>query len=818
MSDNRYDAQNAEKKAQQLWQEQKIYEQIDVTKPLFSIDTPPPTVSGALHVGHVFSYTHTDIIARYKRLSGFSVFYPFGLDDNGLPTERFVEQKHNIQSHTMKRSEFINYCLQESELMGKAFCAVMQRLGLSADFESAYSTISKKTQAQSQRSFIELYKKGFIYRKSDPAIYCTTCQTTVAQAELDDAEKASTFYTIIFDTSHGQKLHIATTRPELLPSCVALVFHPDDTRYQSLINTKVKVPLYNHEVSIVSDERVERQKGTGLVMVCTFGDKTDILWFRILNLPYRPSIGSDGRFLNHTGPLSGLTVFSARKKIIEMLSHEQRIVDQKDISHTVSLHERCKKEIEFLILPQWFIAILPHKQALLDIANKINWYPEFMKSRYLDWVRNLSWDWCISRQRTYGIPFPAFHCLDCNAVLLPTDDQQLPIDPQEQQFVKSCTSCKSSNIIPDTDVMDTWNTSSLTPYLCKTVFEEKYGKTEQFLPMSMRPQAHDIIRTWAFDTIVKTLFHNDITPWNDIVISGHVLSKEKKKLSKKEGAALVPEILLEQYPADAIRYWTASSRLGQDIVYSEGELKNGARLITKLWNAFKFLAPHIHKKPTHEKSPHDLLNKWILSSLTSVFQEYNRYFAVYEFGLALQTVEQFFWSDFCDNYVECVKHRLYNKEEYDQALILETETTISSVGISLLQLFAPFLPHITEHLYQELYQSTLKTGSIHQTNFSEYQPQYVDPHVSKPMAQFLHIIKEARRLKTEHQLSLKTEIADLLLVVQTNEEKEHIEQLYVLLRHCIQANTIRVERHIVKNRASFLTNGNNLWSMHIVLE
>lgn len=815
MSEKRYDAEKAEQQAQQLWQEHHIYEQVDSKKPLFSVDTPPPTVSGSLHVGHVFSYTHTDIIARYKRLSGFSVFYPFGLDDNGLPTERFVEQKHNIQSHTMKRSEFIRYCLQESALMGKKFCEVMQRLGLSADFDSAYSTISQATQRQSQRSFIELYKKGYIYRKSDPAIYCTTCQTTVAQAELDDAEKASSFYTIIFNTSHGQKLHIATTRPELLPSCVAIVFHPDDARYQALLGSKVKVPLYDHEVSVFVDERVDKEKGTGLVMICTFGDKTDILWFRTLNLPYRPSLGSDGRFLSSTGPLAGLTVFSARKKVIELLEQEQRIIEKKEINHTVSLHERCKKEIEFLILPQWFIAILPHKQELINIADNITWHPEFMKSRYLDWVKNLSWDWCISRQRTYGIPFPAFHCLDCNAVLL-ADETQLPIDPQEQKYIKQCHICNSNNIVPDTDVMDTWNTSSITPYLCKTLFEEKYGNIDHFLPMSMRPQAHDIIRTWAFDTIVKTVFHDNREPWKEIVISGHVLSKEKKKLSKKEGAALVPELLLEQYPADAIRYWTASSRLGQDIVYSEGELKNGTRLITKLWNAFKLLAPHMNNRTSKIDNPHDLLNGWILSSLSAVFKEYNRYFGQYEFGLALQVVEQFFWDYFCDNYLECIKHRLYNKEQYTLELITETEQTITAVGIALLQLFAPFLPHITEHLYQELYRQKLNSLSIHQTHFFDYQITYSNPSIQKPIGQLLSIIKESRRLKTEQQLSLKTEIADLLIGVLTNEAKEEMEKQYTLLSHCIQARNIQIE---VKNNelaSSFLTNTDNGWKMCII--
>lgn len=816
MLEQKYDPEQLEKQVQQLWQENKIYEQIDARKPLFSVDTPPPTVSGALHVGHVFSYTQTDIVVRYKRLAGFSVFYPFGLDDNGLPTERFVEQKHNIQSHQMKRSEFINYCLQESKLMGNKFCEIMQRLGLSADFDAAYSTISKKTQAQSQKSFIELYKKGYVYRKFDPAIYCTTCQTTVAQAELDDGEKASTFYTITFDAIGGQKLSIATTRPELLSSCVALVFHPDDLRYQALLNTKVVVPIYNYEVPIFADKRVDKDKGTGLVMICTFGDKTDIVWFKILQLSYRPSLGPDGRFLSNTGPLAGFTVFSARKKIIELLDQEQRITGKKDIVHVVSLHERCKKEIEFLILPQWFIAILSYKQELIDLADKITWYPEFMKSRYLDWVRNLSWDWCISRQRTFGIPFPAFHCLDCGEVLLP-NIEQLPIDPQEERFIENCTVCQSKNITPDTDVMDTWNTSSITPYLCKTLFEEKYGKNDKFLPMSMRPQAHDIIRTWAFDTIVKTFFHDTVIPWKDIVISGHVLSKEKKKLSKKEGAALVPEILLEQYPADAIRYWTASARLGQDVVYSEGELKNGIRLITKLWNAFRLLLPHIRQSSTFV-DPKDLFNQWITTRNSGVFQEYDRYFSEYEFSLALKTVEQFFWSDFCDNYLECIKHRLYNKELYENSLIEETEQTITAVTMAILQLFSPFLPHITDYLYQASYRSVSTIRSIHQTDFVMYQLRYNNQESCNIAEKILEIVHIARGLKTAQKISLKTEIAELLIFVQTEKAKLFVEQQVTLLHHCLNANSIKIEQYQEKQKENMMTNRNNYWDMQIVLD
>jgi len=784
---------------QQFWQEQKIYD-YKMTDKLFSIDTPPPTVSGSLHVGHVFSYTQTDIIARYKRLSGFSVFYPFGFDDNGLPTERFVEQKHNIQTSTMKRSEFIEICLKESGMMAQEFAKNFLALGLSADFKNTYSTISKEVRAISQKSFIELYKKGYVYRKSDPALYCTYCQTTVAQAELDDGEKETIFYTIIFQAIDEKKdLFIATTRPELLPSCVALVCHPDDERYKKYIGKKIKVPLYNYEVLLYADNHVDPEKGTGLVMICTFGDKTDILWFRKFSLLYRPSIGKDGRFLKETGDLAGLTVFSARKKIIEILEQNNLITEKKQTIHSVSLHERCKKEIEFLIIQQWFVNILSHKEQFLEAAEQITWYPEFMKNRYIDWVKNLSWDWCISRQRVYGIPFPVFHCADCANVLFPDEKITLPIDPQEIKFIEKCTKCSSKNLMPDNDVMDTWNTSSLTPYICKEIFEQKIGeKFADFLPMSMRPQAHDIIRTWAFDTIVKTMFHDQKIPWRDIVISGHVLSKEKKKLSKKEGAALVPEILLEQFPADAIRYWTSAARLGFDVVYNDGELKNGMRLITKLWNAFRFIEPFMTAKNL-ETTPQDTINLWILDEFSKMMVQYNRYFNEYEFSLALQAIEQFFWQQFCDNYVEFVKHRLYNENEYGADLIQETKQTLSEIGFRILQCFAPFLPHITEKLYQELFKKHKHVVSLHITNIQDYALRFASEITLQKMNTLMHIVKEVRKLKTDAKLSLKTTIVRLEMCAP-DENILIIRQHEDFLKNFLYAQEIVFERNIIENK------------------
>lgn len=765
-----YDHLSAEKSIQEKWDQQNTYARERHAGPVWSVDTPPPTVSGSLHIGHIFSYTQTDIIARYKRMSGFSVFYPFGFDDNGLPTERYVEKKRDVSAHALGRSKFIELCLQETQDVEKQFKNLWQRIGLSVDWNACYSTIDTQTRSISQRSFIELLKKGYVYRRYEPALYCTTCRTSVAQAELDDALVPSLFNDILFKDSDGNDVVISTTRPELLPSCVALFFHPDDVRYKHLKGKHATVPLFDVVVPFLSDATVQMDKGTGLVMCCTFGDKTDIMWYKKHALDYKQSIGFDGKFVAKTGELAGLKVPQARQKVLELLQAKGLLLKQKAIEHNVSVHERCKKEIEYVMLAQWFLNVLDHKKELVALADQINWYPTFMKSRYINWVQNLSWDWCLSRQRLFGIPFPVWHVKDTNEFLVPPV-QSLPVDPQEQAFPGEIpVQYKGCELIGDTDVMDTWNTSSLTPYLCFA----QYGKKDtfafddpelmKFLPMSMRPQAHDIIRTWAFYTIVKTWMHTKQIPWNNIVISGHVLADSKEKLSKsKEHKALSPEHLLSTHSADVIRYWTASGNLGHDVAFSDTQLKIGGKLITKLWNALKFVKEHVNQKNS-DSAPEKLgvINEWVLHELTQSWQRYNAYFEHYEFGLALAAVEQFFWQVFCDNYLELIKDQLFNPDGYDHDQLFATRWTLHHVGKRILQLFAPYMPFVTEYMYGLLYASD-ERDSVHTTKFAHLQTMFNFEQSSKTMQYVLHIVGQVRKLKTEHQLSLRTELATLTI-------------------------------------------------------
>jgi valyl-tRNA synthetase len=765
--EKKYDHLASEKHVQAIWEQQGTYVLRSVDGPLYSIDTPPPTVSGSLHIGHIFSYTQTDIMARYKRMSGHAVFYPFGFDDNGLPTERYVEKKRGISALKTPRSEFIDACLEETVHAREQFKELWQRIGISADWQQSYSTISEQTRAIAQSSFIDLYKKGFVYRKEEPALYDVAYQTSVAQADLEDVEKEATMYTIQFATTDGELIRIATTRPELLASCVAVFYHPDDERYQYLRDKNASVPLFGDEVPIIADGDVDPEKGTGLVMCCTFGDKTDIAWFKTHDLPYKQSIGFDGRFVERTGFLSGLKVPAARDAIIAKLDEAGHVLDTKSITHAVSVYERSKKEIEYVVIKQWFIRILPHKEKLLELAEEINWYPAFMKSRFIDWVKNLQWDWCISRQRTYGIPFPVWYTPDGEVVL--PDEDNVPIDPQEDAYAG--TDYDSASLTPDNDVMDTWNTSSLSPYICCSLYENNSkdvfdGGCDEFIPMSMRPQAHDIIRTWAFYTLVKTWMHQGRIPWKDIVISGHVVSGEREKMSKSKGTQLDPEKLLEQYPADAIRFWAGSATLGYDTAFSENMLKIGKKLLVKLWNACRFAQQHVADITPQERFDElDPVNAWILHRATQTYNRYHEYFEKYESGLALQAVEHFFWHDVCDNYLELIKDQLFNPERYAEHDVTRTKAVLQHVLLRTLQLYAPYVSHVTETIYQAMFVRDGVAESIHTTKYADVQIPYNEEESVAVLEHVLKIVSKVRWLKSEHSLALNTEIICLKIMV-----------------------------------------------------
>jgi valyl-tRNA synthetase len=806
MQQNKYNFFEIEEKTRNFWQEQSIY----TFKPkegseIIVIDTPPPTISGKLHIGHIFSYTQQDIIARFLRFSGNQVLYPFGLDDNGLPTERYIEQKKGISSHSMTRTAFLEASLSEIKEAQNLYISLWKKLGFSVDWDFTYSTISKEVQAVSQKSFIELYEKGFIYKRYEPALFCTAYRTSVSQADLEEKEKETLINTIIFKESEtGEAIKIATTRPELLGACVAVFIHPEDERYSSLIGKHAIVPIYNFEVPILGDSKVIKEKGTGIVMSCTFGDSLDIEWFKEHNLPYKKILNEDGTLTAISEFLTGMKVTEARATILEKLKINNFLISQEKIMHRVSIYERSKKEIEYLMLSQWFVSLLPFKKEFLEFGNSIRWFPEHMKYRYIDWVENLSWDWCISRQRSFGIPFPVWYTKEGNIVL--ADKEKLPVDP----FSDLPVGYNKEDLTPERDVMDTWNTSSLTPYIIQAMLAKKGISIK--LPLSIRPQAHDIIRTWAFDTIVKAFFHEHKIPWKDIIISGHVLSSDAQKISKsKENSPLDPDNLTKLYPADVIRYWSASAKLGTDIAFSETPFKDGNRLLIKLYNAaicIKNFAIFDIESLFEEILPQESVNKWILGKLIETIKSYVADFSIYEYNNALKKAEKFFWI-FCDYYLEITKTYQTEKSEEEKQIFsdeeikireaqLETKIITGKVFLELLKLFAPFMPHFTEHLFQTYFLATEKQHKNFSLHSLLYDITFEKIDIKNNFDCIISLIEEVRKLKTSEKISLKTEIKELTIKTKNEKAIKTIQENIELIKKVNNINKITFCTHVEK--------------------
>jgi len=701
-----YDFKKSEEEIINFWDKEKIFK-FDVRKKgkIYSIDTPPPTVSGKMHIGHAFSYSQQDFIARYRRMKE-NVFYPFGTDDNGLPTERLVEKLRNVKSRDVGREEFIKLCIETLKKIIPDFVKDWKRLGVSCDYDISYSTIDDNSRKISQKSFIELFRKNRIYRKEFPTIWCPECQTSIAQAELEDKEKTSFFNTIKFFCGE-KEIQISTTRPELLGACVAIFVNPRDKRYKSLVGKKARVPLFNFEVPILEDESAEMDKGTGVLMVCSYGDKYDVDAINRHKLEPKIIINKDGSL--NFGSYKGMNVKDARKKIIEDLKKENLLVEQKEIKHVVNVHDKCGTEIEFLPTEQWFIRVLDIKKELIEQGKKIKWHPEFMFRRYENWIEGLEWDWNISRERYFGVPIPVWECEECKKIII-ADEEELPVDPLKTN--KKCPVCKK-DAKGEEKVLDTWATSSLTPEIASFLVKGKIG-----VPFSLRPQAHDIIRTWLFYTIVKSYLHKNEIPWENVMISGFV-TLEGKKMSKSKGNVIQPQEVFDKYGADAIRFWAAGSKLGEDLNYQEKDLISGKKFVNKLWNASKFVFMNFKErdgKVNLKKNINlSLIDEWFLEKLDLLVDNCTNFFEDYEYSKVKLEVEKFFWNVFCDNYLEIVKKRIYeNKDFKDSALF-----SLYNGLLIILKLISPITPFVTEKIYQEYFRRFEKEKSIHLSSWPE---------------------------------------------------------------------------------------------------
>lgn len=757
MLENRYDYKTKERKWQDFWQEKGIYKFDEKSnKPVFSIDSPPPTVSGKIHMGHIFSYNQAEFIARYKRACGYNVFYPFGFDDNGLPTELLVEKERGIKAYTVDREDFRKMCEETALKYENDFKNLFISTGNSADWSLLYHTVSKDCQRTSQASFLDLYKKNKVYYDNAPALWCTKCQTAIAQSELESAEKSSTFNYLKFYIKDSDKyIEIATTRPELLCACDCIFINPKDEKRKYLLGKQIRVPLYNFYVPVLQDDKVDMEKGTGVVMCCTFGDQTDTQWFKKYKLELKVAIDDFGRMTDLAGKYAGLKTLEARAQIIEDLKENDLLIKQDPIVHQVSVHERCGTEMEIKLKKQWFIKTLENKQKWLELGDKINWYPSFMKSRYVDWVENLMMDWCISRQKYFGVPFPVWYCKDCGNVVVASENE-LPVNPLVDTPKHACNNCGGHNFEPEKDILDTWATSSVTPQINTKwkVSDEFYKK---MMPMSLRPNAHDIIRTWDFYTIVKSFYHSDILPWKNVMISGFIMANAGEKMSKrKSNSKMSPETLIANYSADVVRYWSASGGLGRDIIFSEDKLKLGARLVNKLYNASKFAWLFIENYEPKSKPTLLPIDKWLMSKFSSMKTRFVNYLDAYEVGLAMSELESFFW-DFCDNYIELVKVRLYNEETHGKEAKESGQYAIYYVLLEMLKMFGIYLPHNCEEIYQNTYKEKLGTISLYKLAFEDLDEKE-DKELIKNGNLVCDIVSSVRGYKTDNKISLKTKL------------------------------------------------------------
>jgi len=775
----KYNAEESELKWLKIWDEKQLFafDPENTKKEIFSIDTPPPTVSGKFHMGHAFSNSQQDFIARYKRMQGFNVLQPFGTDDNGLPTKLLIERLKKVKAAKMNRKEFRQLVLDtlENELK-PSYTNDWKRLGISCDFNVKYSTIDPHCRKISQKSFIDLYKKGREYRQEAPAMFCPKCQTAISQVECEDEDIKSHFNDIVFKVD-DENLVIATTRPELLPACVAIFYHPEDERYQKYKGKTAKVPLFNFEVPILEDKRANPEKGTGIVMCCTFGDQTDMEWQKEHKLPIKAAFGRNGIMTNIAGKYEGMKIIDARKEMISDMKEQGLLLNQKEIIHAVNVHERCGTPVEFIHSKQWFIKYLDLKNDMKKWGQEFEWHPAHMKNRYDNWVEGLAWDWCISRQIEYGIPFPVWYCKDCDEVILP-EEKDLPIDPVEDKCpIEKCPKCGSSEFIPETDVINTWATSSLTPTIVKELFKEK-PVYEKLIKNStnLRPQAHDIITFWLFNTVVKSQLHFNLSPWKHVMISGWMLDPNGKKMSKSKGNIIEPQAIIQKYSSDALRYMAASSTLGEDLAFPEKDIVTGQKTVTKLWNASKFVIMNLGEEKPKEIKFDNLTNidKWLMLKLNSIITNVTNYFDNYQYFKARFEVDNFFWNTFCDYYLEIVKDRFFNPDNYSKEEIASGNYVLYNSLLSIHKMFAPIIPFITEEIYDLYFKKFESEESIHLNSWPK-SLEITDESVLDAGDLAVKVIGLVRKYKSENQMSLKEELEKV--VITCNEEDKKLLEL-----------------------------------------
>ena len=771
-----------EKEWEKKWEDENIYKYIgDGSRPRYVIDTPPPYPTGAIHLGHVLNWVYIDMNARYRRQKGYDVLFPQGWDCHGLPTEVKVEETHGIKKNDVSRAQFRQYCIDLTTKNIASMKADMKAMGYSQDWTREFVTMNPEYMKRTQYSFLKMYEDGLIYQGKHPVNWCPRCQTAIAFAEVEYSDNTTflnyvnfppavedSYENIASSQESGKQadpkeegILIATTRPELMSACVAVVIHPEDERYTHLLGKYVEVPLSHQKVKIIADEEVDPEFGTGAVMICTFGDKTDVSWVQKYDLEVIDVIDDAGILTAAAGRYEGMDLQSCKKQTIDDLDSEGYLLKKEEVDQNVGQCWRCKTLVEILLKEQWFVAVRDLIKKTKVAADEMKWVPEHMKSRMINWADSMEWDWCISRQRIFATPIPVWYCKDCGKVIIP-DVEDLPIDPTVDKPKHACE-CGCEEFIPEVDVLDTWMDSSISPLSIAGWPDEDYVN---HFPSNIRPQGHDIIRTWAFYTTLRCLALTGQKPFDDIVINGMVFGEDGNKMSKSRPEFVVgPEEVIEKYGADSLRTWAANSVPGSDVIFDWKDIKHGYRFLRKFWNAFRFISMQIFdEEVSYEEIKDNLgpLDLWILSKLNNLNKKVDKAFEDYNFADTITSIERFFWHDFCDEYIEAVKYRLYTdvSDESRKA----AKYTLKTVVETSLKLMAPIAPFFTEEVYQYF-----SDESIHTTSWPEVYEELISEEMEIKGETTVELIDEVRRFKSASKIPLNAELAEVNVYTSDND-------------------------------------------------
>ncbi|MDR0912949.1 MAG: valine--tRNA ligase [Methanobrevibacter sp.] len=834
---------------QKKWQDKKIHKFIgDGTRPRYVIDTPPPYPTGSIHMGHVLNWTYIDMVARYKRLNGFDVLFPQGWDCHGLPTEVKVEETHDITKNDVSRAEFRKMCVDLTKTNITLMKDQMKSLGFSQDWNREYITMTPEYMKKTQRSFLEMYKNDLIYQGIHPVNWCPRCGTAIAFAEVEYNSNQTYLnyvkFNALVETDDGYGVAkgdnnedgvlIATTRPELMSACVAVVVHPEDENYADMVGRKVKVPLSGQAVEVIADEDVDPNFGTGAVMVCTFGDKTDVNWVNKHNLDVIEPITSEGKMTKATGRYEGMDLKECKLQTIEDLKYEGCLIKQEEVDQNVGLCWRCKTPIEILVKKQWFVSANKLKDEIKTASSEINWLPHHMESRLLNWADSMEWDWCISRQRIFATPIPVWFCNDCGKVHI-AESHEIPVDPtqiapttlnENNKEVPFVCECGSSDFRGEEDVLDTWMDSSISPLSIAGWPNEDYINN---FPADLRPQGHDIIRTWAFYTILRCKALTGEKPFNEIEINGMVFGEDGNKMSKSRPEFVVaPDEVIKDYGADALRIWASNSVPGSDVPFNWNDIKYGYKFLRKFWNAFRFISMHIldngenkenkenkdNKESKKSKESKNInqefdgedirnkllpLDKWILSKLNSLVFEVTNAYDSYNFATVINSTQKFIWHDFCDDYIEAIKYRLYNKENYIESINSKNAAKYSLKTIieTTLKLLNPITPHFADEVFSYLNEDNnyingngdnksindnrdnkdITYKSIEETQWPKVEKELINREFEENGDFAVGIISEIRRFKSENKLPLNAPLNEVNIYFE-NKELLNISKLF----------------------------------------